>query len=112
MARGFSPARGPRGHAPPRRLSGGNEATSWRGSAPLAHPPPRSTTESLMKVPQQPEVNVGMVGHVDHGKTTLTKALTGEWTDKHREEIKRGISIKLGYADCAIYQDTALPEPE
>lgn len=57
-----------------------------------------------MKVPKQPEVNIGMIGHVDHGKTTLTKALSGEWTDKHSEEIKRGISIKLGYADVAFYK--------
>lgn len=48
-------------------------------------------------------MNVGMLGHVDHGKTTLTKALTGKWTDTHSEEIKRGISIRLGYADCYIY---------
>jgi translation initiation factor 2 subunit 3 len=57
-----------------------------------------------MKVPKQPEVNIGMIGHVDHGKTTLTKALSGEWTDKHSEEVKRGISIKLGYADVAFYK--------
>ncbi|HEV8361726.1 MAG TPA: translation initiation factor IF-2 subunit gamma, partial [Candidatus Thermoplasmatota archaeon] len=57
-----------------------------------------------MKVGKQPEVNIGMVGHVDHGKTTLTQALTGEWTDRHSEEIKRGISIKLGYADAAFYK--------
>ncbi len=44
---------------------------------------------------KQPEVNIGMVGHVDHGKTTLTQALTGKWTDEHSEELKRGISIKL-----------------
>lgn len=56
-----------------------------------------------MKLPQ-PSVNVGMVGHVDHGKSTLTKALTGKKTDIHSEEIKRGISIKLGYADSAIYK--------
>ena len=43
-------------------------------------------------------------GHVDHGKTTLTKALSGEWTDRHSEEIKRGISIRLGYADTAFYR--------
>jgi len=53
-----------------------------------------------------------MVGHVDHGKTTLTKALTGEWTDRHSEEIKRGISIKLGYADAAFYKCKSCPEPE
>ena len=44
-----------------------------------------------MKVPSQPETNIGMIGHVDHGKTMLTKALTGEWTDRHSEEVKRGI---------------------
>ncbi len=57
-----------------------------------------------MKVPKQPEVNIGLVGHVDHGKTTLTQTLTGEWTDRHSEELKRGISIKLGYADAAFYR--------
>jgi translation initiation factor 2 subunit 3 len=51
----------------------------------------------------QPTVNIGMVGHVDHGKSTLTKALTGKKTDIHSEEIKRGISIKLGYADTPVY---------
>jgi translation initiation factor 2 subunit 3 len=53
---------------------------------------------------RQPEVNIGMIGHVDHGKTTLTKALSGEWTDRHSEEVKRGISIRLGYADVNFYK--------
>lgn len=50
-----------------------------------------------------PEVNIGLVGHVDHGKTSLTQSLTGKWTDTHSEEIKRGISIRLGYADATFY---------
>lgn len=45
-----------------------------------------------------------MVGHVDHGKTSLTKALTGKWTDTHSEELKRGITIKIGYADVTFYK--------
>ncbi|MCL5782806.1 MAG: translation initiation factor IF-2 subunit gamma [Candidatus Thermoplasmatota archaeon] len=57
----------------------------------------------MVRLPQ-PSVNIGMVGHVDHGKSTLTKALTGTKTDIHSEEIKRGISIKLGYADTPIYR--------
>jgi len=57
-----------------------------------------------MKKSTRPEVNIGMVGHVDHGKTTLTQALSGVWADTHSEEIKRGISIRLGYADTSFYK--------
>ncbi len=49
-------------------------------------------------------INVGVVGHVDHGKTTLVYSLTGVVTDTHSEEKKRGITIKLGYADAVIYK--------
>lgn len=50
----------------------------------------------------QPEVNIGLVGHVDHGKTTITEQFSGKWTDTHSEELKRGITIRLGYADTII----------
>jgi translation initiation factor 2 subunit 3 len=50
-----------------------------------------------------PEVNIGMVGHVAHGKTTLVNAITGKLTLTHSEELKRGITIRLGYADATIY---------
>jgi len=65
-----------------------------------------------MSLPKQPETNIGMIGHVDHGKTTLTQRLTGKWADEHSEELKRGISIKLGYADVAFYKCPKCDEPQ
>ncbi|MEM4137197.1 MAG: translation initiation factor IF-2 subunit gamma [Candidatus Anstonellaceae archaeon] len=62
----------------------------------------------------QAQINIGLFGHVDHGKTSLTKALSGKWTDTHSEEIKRGITIRLGYSQVSFYkrkdQEFYLPE--
>jgi len=55
------------------------------------------------KESKQAEVNIGLVGHVDAGKTSLVEALTGKWADTHSEELRRGISIRLGYADTSFY---------
>ena len=63
----------------------------------------KRSTQRGAKV-EQPEINIGMIGHVDHGKTSLTKAMTGKWTDTHSEELKRGISIRLGYADATFFK--------
>ena len=54
--------------------------------------------------PLQPEINIGTLGHVDNGKSTLVQALTGVWTARHSEELRRGITIKIGYADAFIYK--------
>lgn len=56
----------------------------------------------MTEITKQPVLNIGMVGHIDHGKTTLLYQLSGKWTDTHSEELKRGITIKLGYADIVI----------
>jgi selenocysteine-specific elongation factor len=50
---------------------------------------------------------VGTAGHIDHGKTTLVRALTGVDTDRLPEEKKRGISIELGYAFLDVPPETA-----
>jgi translation initiation factor 2 subunit 3 len=59
----------------------------------------------------QPCINIGTSGHVDHGKTTLVEAITGVWTSAHSEELRRGITIKVGYADAAFYKCPQCPAP-
>ena len=51
---------------------------------------------------KQSELNIGTLGHVDHGKTTLAYAVSHVWTDVHSESIKRSMTIKLGYSDAII----------
>jgi len=63
-------------------------------------------------IPKQPEINIGTAGHVDHGKTTLVEAITGIWTSAHSEELKRGITIRVGYADAAFYKCPNCPSPD
>ncbi len=70
------------------------------------------SSEKSRVLPKQPEVNIGTMGHVDHGKTTLVQALTGVWASRHSEELKRGITIKLGYADMAIYKCSGCEPPK
>lgn len=65
---------------------------------------PKEESAQATQYAEQAVINIGMVGHVDHGKTSLTLALTGKWTDTHSEELKRGISIRLGYADVTFYK--------
>jgi len=61
---------------------------------------------------RQPECNIGLTGHVDHGKTTIVAALSGTWAAHHSEELKRGITIKLGYADTTFRKCPKCQEPE
>ncbi len=62
----------------------------------------KTIKEEKLDIEKLPMLNVGTVGHIDHGKTTLLYKLTGKFADTHSEELKRGITIKLGYAESII----------
>ncbi len=61
---------------------------------------------------KQPIVNIGMIGHVSDGKSTLTKCLTSTSTQKHKCELIRNITIKLGYANAKIFKCLTCQAPE
>ncbi len=65
----------------------------------------------MVILPRQPEVNIGTLGHVDNGKSTLVQSFTGIWPSKHSEELRRGITIRIGYADAALYKCKNCDEP-
>merc|ERR1712225_214527 len=49
-------------------------------------------------------INIGTIGHVAHGKSTVVKAISGVHTVRFKNELERNITIKLGYANAKIYK--------
>lgn len=64
-------------------------------------------------ISRQATINIGTIGHVAHGKSTLVKAISGVHTVKFKNELERNITIKLGYANAKIYRCTneSCPRP-
>ena len=56
------------------------------------------------QISRQATINVGTIGHVAHGKSTLVKAISGVQTVRFKNELERNITIKLGYANAKIYK--------
>lgn len=65
-------------------------------------------------ISRQATINIGTIGHVAHGKSTLVKAISGVQTVRFKTELERNITIKLGYANAKIYEaeSPAVPRPE
>jgi translation initiation factor 2 subunit 3 len=63
---------------------------------------------------RQATINIGTIGHVAHGKSTVVKAISGIQTVRFKDELERNITIKLGYANAKIYKcdDPTCPEPD
>ncbi|KAF9580491.1 hypothetical protein BGW38_002853 [Lunasporangiospora selenospora] len=64
-------------------------------------------------ISKQATINIGTIGHVAHGKSTVVKAISGVQTVRFKNELERNITIKLGYANAKIYkcQNDACPRP-
>lgn len=53
-------------------------------------------------IQRQATVNIGTIGHVAHGKSTVVKAISGVQTVRFKNELERNITIKLGYANAKV----------
>ncbi|TFK48277.1 hypothetical protein OE88DRAFT_1684955 [Heliocybe sulcata] len=64
-------------------------------------------------IAKQATINIGTIGHVAHGKSTVVKAISGVQTVRFKNELVRNITIKLGYANAKIYkcENPACPRP-
>ncbi|XP_014297849.1 eukaryotic translation initiation factor 2 subunit 3, Y-linked isoform X2 [Microplitis demolitor] len=71
------------------------------------------TALSAEVISRQATINIGTIGHVAHGKSTIVKAISGVQTVRFKNELERNITIKLGYANAKIYQcdNSKCPRP-
>lgn len=75
--------------------------------------PSTLTALSPEVIRHQATINIGTIGHVAHGKSTVVKAISGVHTVRFKNELERNITIKLGYANAKIYKcdNDACPRP-
>jgi len=71
--------------------------------------PTKLTALSAEVISRQATINIGTIGHVAHGKSTVVKAISGVQTVRFKTELERNITIKLGYANAKIYKGDPLP---
>jgi len=74
--------------------------------------PTKLTALTPEVISRQATINVGTIGHVAHGKSTVVKAISGVQTVRFKNELERNITIKLGYANAKIYKGDPLPKDE
>lgn len=73
---------------------------------------PTLSPSSPQVISRQATINIGTIGHVAHGKSTVVKAISGVETVRFRQEKVRNITIRLGYANAKIYKCPKCPAPE
>jgi len=66
--------------------------------------PRRLSPLTFEVISRQATINIGTIGHVAHGKSTVVKAISGVQTNKFKNELVRNITIKLGYANAKIFK--------
>lgn len=108
------PASKPKGPAPaPKSALKKSNAAAAAAAAkpPLPEQPEPSDLDVASLTPLSPEIiarqatiNIGTIGHVAHGKSTVVKAISGVQTVRFKNELERNITIKLGYANAKIYK--------
>lgn len=94
--------------------SGGRRDTSHLATQDLTNlDPSKLTALSPEVISRQATINIGTIGHVAHGKSTVVKAISGVQTVRFKNELERNITIKLGYANAKIYKcsNEACPAP-
>lgn len=107
------PASASLGNSPKMEPSNSTATTAVRRQPHLAEQNARTLDPTKLSplspeiISRQATINVGCIGHVAHGKSTIVKSLSGVQTVRFKNELERNITIKLGYANAKLYENVA-----